>query len=458
MITVADTGQPLSAAFASALTRDHAVVTRFEIWNPNQPSAAIYLSPTTTLNAPDRLSGVVLDGNCTYTKDSDQRSQCTITIASPDGSLIPTETTSPLTPWGNEIRIYSGVGYANGTTEVCSMGYFRINSVQVTEENGAIQIQVTGYDRSRNISRNVVQVYWPDALTQANLFQETTTSVGVNVPWTTMIQYVISQFWPYATFNDTAADWFLQVSDQTNCVVPAGSPPNFSEGTDMFDQMRQFAQAAACDLFANRVGVFTFYRDPVLSFFTSTPPTPVVTWIEGSGAQFDQLQRNLNDQTAYNRVVVYGSGDIVGQISPLSSLVQYFGGAASPGVLADDNDVNSPTYIGTVDTNPGSTTYGNVTGPSSYGVVPNIVTNNLLVSQNQVNAFAQWTLRTNIGSQEQLVLNSGLTDPRIEVDDCVQVTRIKDGVNTLYLVESLTIPLTSTQPMQMTLREHRNLT
>lgn len=456
MILVNDQGNALSARFAAAMAQGHTIVSRFEIWQPGA-STALYVSPTTLADA-DYMSGVIIDGSITLTKNSDQRGQCNVVIASPDSSLIPTVTTAPLTPWGNEIRIFSGVQYADGTTEYVSMGYYRINEVQATEQQGAVQITVNGYDRSRNVSRNVVQVYWPDAQTQANLFGETSSFIGNQVSWPAMIQYVLSAFWPYMTYNDTAANWFLAVNDQQNCVVPAGSPPNFSEGTDMFDQMRQFAQAAGCDLFIDRAtGRCTFYADPVMSFFNATPPSPVVSWVEGAGCQFDQLQRNLNDQTAYNRVIVYGSGDIVGQISPLSSLVQYFGGAVSPGVLADDDDPNSPTWIGVVDTNPGSLTYGQVIGPSGYGVVSNVVTSNLLVSQAQVNSFAQLTLRQNIGSQEQLVINSGLTDPRVDVDDCVQVTREKDGVNTLYLVESLTIPLTMKEAMQMTLREHRNL-
>ena len=460
MITVNDQGLPLSARFAAAMSADHAIISRFEIWSPSQTSGPIYTSPY--LGGPstsDYNSGVIVDGTVSFAKSSNQRGQCQVTIASPDGSLIPTSNSSLLTPWGNEIKLFSGVAFSDGTAEFVPMGAYRINQVQVTEQRGAPQMVVNGYDRSRNVSRNVVQVYWPDAVAAAQLFQETASSVGVNVPWPTMIQYVLSQYYSAATFNDSAANWFLQVNDQNNCVVPAGAPPNFSEGTDLFGQMRQFAQAAGCDLFVDRVsGSFTFYRDPIFTFFSPQPPSPVVTWSEGSQAEFDQLQRTLTDATAFNRVIVYGAGNIVGQISPLSSLVQYFGGAVSPGVLADDNDPQSPTYIGSVDNNPANTTYGNVVAPSAYGVVPNIVTNNLLVSQAQVNSFAQLTLRQNIGSQEAVTINSALTDPRVDVDDCVGVVRTRDGVNTLYLVDTLTIPLTTKAAMQVTLREHRSLT
>lgn len=451
MIRVNDIGQPLSSAFQTAMTTSHNIVSRFEIWAPGG-TTPLYSS------TPHATSAAIIDGSVTFAKQADQRGQCAVTIISPDGTLIPTSNSSVLTPWGNEIRIFSGVQYSNGSTEYVPMGAYRINQVQVTEQQGAVQMAVNGFDRSRNVSRNVVQVYWPDAITQTNLFGETPTLIGINATWPAMIQYVLAQFYANAQFSGSVSQWNTYVNDSANCIVPAGSPPNFSEGTDMFDQMRQFAQAGGCDLFANRFGAFDFYQDPIMTFFSkSYTPVPVITWAEGSQATFQQIQRSLTDAGAYNRVVVYGSGSILGQIAPLSSLIQYFGGQVSPGVFADDNDLSSPTYIGQVDTNPGNLTYGNVISPSPYGVVPNIVTNNLLVSQAQVNDFAQLTLRKGIGAQEQVTVNSALTDPRLEVDDVIMLKRARIGVDTYYLVDSLTIPLTQKSAMQLSIREKRNL-
>jgi hypothetical protein len=443
----------LSPRFASAVIADHDIVTYFEIWKPGVTNGPAY----TSVDNGD--SCVIIDGNITLTKGQDQRGQCSLTLATPDGSLVPTTGTSPLTPWGNEIRIFSGLSYPDGTTEYVPMGCYRINQVEIIEANGAIQITVNGYDRSRNVSRNVVQYLWPSGSLQATYIS--LTAAGP-LTWPQMIQTALQDRWSNITFNDTWQNWIAQENNQVDTVFLANGalPGPFSEGSDIWDEMRQYAQAAGCDMWFDRVGECVLKSDPVLTFFSALPPSPVVTFVEGVNAQFDQLQRNLDDATAFNRVVIYGAGDILGV--SLSSYV-YFGSidattGVSTGILADDNDPNSPTYIGTVDMNPANLTYGQVISPGPYGVVSNIVTNNLLTSQNQVNNFATLTIRQNIGSGENVIINSMLTDPRIEVDDCVTVTRDRDGlIDVAYLVQSVTIPLSMKSAMQMTLREKRNL-
>lgn len=451
-----------SARFNAAMAQDHDIVSYFELWAPNNGGMLFssQMSPT---------SGAILDGNVTLTKDQDARGQCSVTIVSEDLSLIPTTNTAPLTPWGNEIRIFSGVAFPDGTSEYVSMGYYRMSEVQINEQQGAVQLVVSGYDRSRNISRNVVQISWPDATAQA-YFVANTTFPGNS--WAAMIQQALTDRWPFIVYDANVTTWAGRINDPTASIfIYPALPGPFSEGTDMWDQMRQYAQAAGCDLWFDRYGTCQFQTDPALQFFlASFTPNPVALWVEGSTCNFDQLQRSLNDANVYNRAVVYGAGNILGLT--LTSLVSYFSPAAqaanyvvgqngqlvSAGVLADDNDPASPTFIGQVDTNPQSLNYGKVTGPSGFGVVTHIVNNNLLVSQTQVNNFAVLTLHLDIGASENVTFNSMLTDPRIEVDDCVMVDRTKAGItNNYYLVETLTIPLTMKEAMQATLREKRNL-
>jgi hypothetical protein len=461
----------MSSRFAAAVTANHDIATYVEFWK--QGGTAPLLS---SLTSPQSL--VFLDGNIQLTKTSDQRGQCQLTLASPDGSAIPTTGTSPITPWGNEVRIYSGIAYADGTTEYCPMGIYRINQVQVTENGGAIQITVNGYDRSRNVSRNVVQFNWPDADAFVYLTQPQFASA---ISWPALARYMLSSSWPPVQFGVSGSDnqgiateqqWINAENDQFDSQYIYPALPSFGEGTDLFDQSRQFAQAVGCDLWFNRYGICVWQSDPVLAFFSSTSnPTPQFYYTEGTGCQFDQLQRNLDDSTAFNRVVVYGGGTVLG--GPFSSFVYnnatladptasppYPGTTAtvSPGVLADDDDPNSPTYIGTVDNTPTDAQYGQVISPGPYGVVANVITNNLLVNQVQVNNFAKLTIAQNIGSGENIVIQSALIDPRMEVDDVVSITRIRDGVvNVVYLVQSLTIPLSSKSAMQVTVREKRNL-
>jgi hypothetical protein len=443
--------QPSTPRFAAAVLSDHAIVTYFEIWQPNATSP-IFSSRT----AP-KSQCALIDGNVTLSKDQDTRGQCSITLVSPDNSLIPSTNNAPLTPWGNEIRIWSGIQYNDGTTEYIPMGCYRIYQVQITEQQGAIQIIVSGYDRSHNIALNVTQIAWPD--TASSTYLGDTTVFPNGAPWPAMIQFVLTNFWNPIQFSGTWEEWVLQENDQTDTVIVLGvaQPAVFSQGTNMWTQMRQYAQAAGCDMVFTRQGVCDFYPDPIIAFFDATTvPTPVTSFVEGENAQFDQLQRTLSDATAFNRVIVNGSGTVLGE--NLTSFVFYNDGLQAPGIFADDNDPTSPTYIGVVDQNISSSTYGQVLQPSNYGVVTNVVSSNLLVSQNQVNNFATLTIRQNVGSRENLVINSMLTDPRLEVDDVVSVTRTVDGVvNVVYIIESITIPLSMKSAMQMTVREKRNL-
>lgn len=442
---------PSTARFAATVNSNHAIITYFEIWAPNG-SAPLFSSQTAA-----RSQCAIIDGNITFSKDQDTRGQSSLTLVSPDNSLIPTTNTAPLTPWGNEMRIWSGIQYTDGTQEWIPMGMYRINQVQITEQGGAIQIVVGGYDRSHNIALNVTQIGWPDQ--NANLYLGNLTTFPNGAPWPAMIQYVLSNCWAPVQFTGTYQSWVTQENDQADTVIVLGvaQPAVFSQGTNMWTQMRQYAQAAGCDLVFNRYGVCAFYADPIIAFMdANTTPIPVASFIEGAGANFDQLQRTLSDSTAFNRVIVNGSGQILGE--PLTSFVFFNAGNPAPGIFADDNDPNSPTYIGVVDTNVASVTYGQVLTPSNYGIVSNIVSSNLLVSQTQVNNFATLTIRQNVGSRENLVLNSTLTDPRLEVDDIIEVTREIDGlVNVVYIIESITIPLSMKTAMQMTVREKRNL-
>jgi hypothetical protein len=436
-----------STRFAAALTQDHLYATMMQIYDP---SGNLLYTVETIESADDEPAAGnnvrIIDGSVTQDKSADIRTQCSVKLIDPSGDLIPQSNTGYLTPWGNEIWLYSGIGYPTPpvdpttgqlpiVTEYVLMGKFRISKVAISESKGAPQITVTGYDRSRNVSRNVVQLYWPS----------TTDFLALgNQPFAFGIQLIITDRWPPATFDGSVAQWTSYQSD-TDAVFPV-IPQTQSEGTDLWSIARQYAQACACDLFVNRQGVFVMYQDPNFTNVAPGAGPPTAFFTEGSTAYFQEVERDLDDTAAYNCVIVFGEG---------TTLEGSF--ASIPAV---DYDPASPTYFGPQQTQ--EIKIGNEIVPSigPYGSVTNCVTSNILVTQIQINAYALYLLNLAIGSQEAVNVPSLACNPCIDVDDLISITRARDGIanaNITYIVDSVTFPLVAKGTMQMKLREKRNM-
>ena len=427
-----------SQQFEQAISTDHNVAVKVEVWKGGATGPSLVIEHVNDGPLTTTPSVLLVDGSVTMDKSQDQRSQCQVELVSPDESYIPKLPTDLLTPWGNELRIYRGVYYpVENRAEYVPLGVFRITMVEVSESQGVPTITVTGYDRSRNISRNVVPFYWPDRVTQQLL---------VDKPWSNWIQVACSDRWNAVQFNDTWENWAELQNDLLNGSIRQGYQ-TFSEGTDLWSQSRQYAQAAGCELYFYREGVCYFRRDPNFSNQSQGPYTPVAIFTEGETATFDQVKRTLDDANTYNQVIVFGEGTILGL--PLFTY-------PPNGQPAIDDDPASPTYIGT-QTIDGDGNYIYKNG-SPYGVVTHTVTNNLLTSQAMIQDFANLQLALDIGAQESVAVPSMAVNPCIDIDDLIQVVRPRVGAGKYgYIVNQITIPLKATGVMSMTLREKRQL-
>ena len=443
-----------SEAFKNALSGDHNVAIRMEIWQPGGTAPVITVSQVNDTPTTTTPLLILTDGSVTMDKKSDQRSQCSITLVSPDGTMIPNVAhgNNWLTPWGNEVRLYRGVYYPDiDEAEYVPLGIFRISSVTINESGGAPVMTVVGYDRSRNIARNVPAFYWPDMATQ---------SLIKGRSWANWIQVCCSDRWPSVEFNASADQWAALQNDPLNGAI-AQDYQTFSEGTDLWAQSRQYAAAAGCELYFDRQGICTFVRDPNFNNMSAAASPPVAEFIEGKTATFDQVTRTLDDANVYNQVVVFGEGTLLA--TPLFTY-------PPNGTPAIDDDPNSPTYIGTQSTdNEGNYVY---TGGSAYGVVTHIVTNNLLNSQAMIQDYAQMQLVVDLGMHEQVAIPSMVVNPCIDIDDILNIVRLRVGIGEPeaerveeyperdayhYIVSSITIPLSARGPMTMSVREQRVL-
>ena len=231
-----------SAAFNAAIQTDHNVAVKVEVWTPSSLAPVLTIEWLNNEQPPWALqpSAILTDGAVTYDKQSDQRSSFTMTIVSPDGTLIPRKATDAFTPWGNEVRLFRGVFWPiTGAKEYVPLGRFRISTVDINDEKGVPTMTITGADRSLNISRNVVPFYWPDINTQKLILGNS---------WAHMIQVMCSDRWPYVQFDTTKGGigptssasyntgWTSYQNDPVNGMIP-NFLSSFGEGTDLWSQL-----------------------------------------------------------------------------------------------------------------------------------------------------------------------------------------------------------------------------
>jgi hypothetical protein len=86
----------------------------------------------------------------TVTADRNSFSRRTLTCEIVGTQWVPKTATDPLTIYGNEIRIWRGVQYPDGGTELVPAGVYGIRSVDVLDPSGVTT--VTGIDRCKTIA------------------------------------------------------------------------------------------------------------------------------------------------------------------------------------------------------------------------------------------------------------------------------------------------------------------
>jgi len=131
---------PASAAFKSAVVTDHIVIAKAEVWNQDQK--------LTTLN--------VDKGSVKVDSKSAIRRTCSVHLVTDreTGNLVPDNDFDTLTPFGNELRLYRGIQFADGTEEYVPLGVFIMTDIQVSDSNEGVEITIEGEDRSLKVSRN----------------------------------------------------------------------------------------------------------------------------------------------------------------------------------------------------------------------------------------------------------------------------------------------------------------
>lgn len=334
-------------------------------------------------------------GVITVDRTASVKRRCTVDCVDTTGTLTPTDARSLLTPYGTEIRSYRGVIYDDGTEEIMPLGVFRIAKVNVKDSvGGSPDIQIEAYDRSRTVSR--------DKFTSPY-----TVASGYNV--VQAIKDILER-----TFPD------LQY-DAVSSPLVTTAPILYDVSDDPWDKASDLATSLGCELFFDARGRVVLAPPTDIDAL----PEPDFTYIEGSGCTMLDLDSVLTDEPGYNGVVL--TGESVGdELPPVRSVVW-------------DAEPTSPTYH---------------LGP--YGEVPMFITDSIVKTQSDADAAAAALLAGQLGFSSQLSITATV-NPALDAGDVIQALRERSGVDGLYAIDALTIPLDVAGTQDITLRQKRTV-
>lgn len=185
----------------------------------------------------------------------------------------------------------------------------------------------------------------------------------------------------------------------------------FAAQEDRWAKAQEMARSIAMELLFDGLGVCTMRPEPTFS------GEPVATIAEAVNMTNSQVM--LDRSTAYNRVIATSANASTGDV---------FRGVAT------DDDPSSPTYYG---------------GP--FGRKPRFFSSEFIASDTQAESAAAAILASNIGVARSVNFGA-VPDPRLECSDVVLLTREVLGLNTLHIIDTLTIGLGADSSMSGTTR------
>src|ERR1019366_10429508 len=253
---------PVSATFRAAVRASHTAISRAEIWS----------NGTLILTLPFNGGSVKVDSKST------QRRKVSALLNVPRGSsIVPSSAQDAVQPFGNELRVWRGVVYSDGSIEWAPLGIFDMTNTKFIDGAAGVSVEIDGADRSSIVSNNKwTQPYQmaagllTDALTAAIL--DRNPDAVINIP--ASVPVLIKQ----------------QV---------LGS----SSGGDPWADLVGIAQLAGYDLFVDPLGQFTIQALPTIDSLTVD-----VSYVEGVGNTVTDVERDDDTFQTYNGVIYVGSG------------------------------------------------------------------------------------------------------------------------------------------------------
>ena len=328
-----------------------------------------------------------IDGSVSVDAGRATRRTASLTFADYDGTLLPSNLGSYLTPWGGyEIVIRRGVVYPSGTREMVALGVFTVISASAQADDSGVTISVNLEDRA--------------SLMSATTFASTyTIASGTNL--TTAIANLI---------NNRLTNSII-VSAPTSVYTTPKMALGNGDWSDPLEDLRRLATAQGWEIGFAADGTAVAAAHPQFGL------APVATIATGTAGTLLSSSRAYTVDGITNSVTIttgstYNTADLYTATSR-------------------DSDPQSPTYY----LNP------------AVGERNDQISNGVILSTAQAQEAADNIIRQFIG---QPVSFEMIPNPALDVRDTVLVTDSRINLNHLVVIDSIEIPLTSDGTMAIT--------
>lgn len=334
---------------------------------------------------------VIRDGDVTFDATADVHGTLSLTVAAVDEqtgrSLFPRRAPDLLAPYGREVFVRRGVDLGGAGIMWSPLGYFRLTIVEQGDTSDA-PLTLAGSDRMWLLQRSNVLV--PQAFPPETTFAEFVAAlVGAVHP-----QAVV------AFDDDTAFE-------------PIGRQLVVDESR--YDPLREVADGLGKIMWWDGEGVLRIESGP-------DEQTPVWRVAAGRGGVLIESSRRVSTESAFNAVVVIGTG---GDVDPVQ------GQAVDVGPL-------SPTRWG-----------------GDFGRIPHRVQLPTVNTTAQAADAAREILRRNLGAAYSADFGA-VVNPALRPRMPVLVVQ-GDGNREVHVMQSVTIPLVAGAAMTGTTRERTNV-
>jgi hypothetical protein len=253
---------PRTAAFDAAMMDSHVMISVCEIRDPSSNNQLLQ-----TFN--------IVDGDVTVDVSAQaSRRTADLNLVDPTGTLIADGLGDLLAPETNEIWLYRGIKYPDGTQEVINLGVFVITDFIMDDSGSGLLIRLSLADRAHTVSAHPT---------------------------------IIDQTFPSGTLYVSAITALIRAAIPTvNINVPLAIPDTmgsvfFETGTDPWKAVNDLSDSIGCEIFFDVYGTCVIRKIPDF-----TAASPQWTFAEGLNSTVLYFNKQLTSSEFANHVIVLG--------------------------------------------------------------------------------------------------------------------------------------------------------
>lgn len=347
------------------------------------------------VGASKALPVLFANGSVSADRNANVRRTAQLTV---DPNLAPSKVTDALTPYGSIIKLFRGLRYVDGTSEEYAIFYGRVEAIDDSLDGLTVRCS----DRAADI-------------VDARFGEQGRYAAYTPPP-------------PGVLCRDFAKTLITEVLPTAVVHIATTSPATTTRAMfwerERGDALNDLCTAMGAEWSADSAGEFWLAPLPAAIDDTTQP-----VWIVDSGDSGVVISRNhtMDRQGVFNEIFV--TGEAIG------------GDHGAPGYWRDDpappynGDPNSPTRWG---------------GP--FGKVPGFYTGQAARSTDEANAVAR-RIGLQAISKTRSIQVTCVVNPMLRLGDVILVAGVTEGVNGMYYVQSMDIPLEPESPMSMVLSQ-----